>query len=551
MIERFCRTEYSSYEDFKQNFTINIPENFNYAYDVVDEWARIEPDKTALVWCDDTGASRTFSFSDISVISKKTANALVSLGISKGDCVMMMLKRRYEYWIITMALCRLGAIAIPATNQLTSKDIKYRTDMADVKLLITVDNEGICGYIDEVLDNSSGCKKATVAGKREGYIDFSALMDSSSEDFRRPTGDNATKNEDVMLCYFTSGTTGMPSMVVHDFTYPLGHILTAKFWQDLKETDLHFTSADTGWAKASWGKLYGQWICGAAVFAYDYSSKFKPTDFLKLIGEYKITTFCAPPTTYRFFVKEDMGNYDLSSLRACYIAGEPLNPEVFNRWKEYTGIELREGFGQTETPVIIAANLWVDPKSGSTGKPMPWLNAVLLDENGEKCEAGIEGEICIPISERHPAGLFIEYKKNPEKTAESFHDGYYHTGDMAWYDEEGYYWFVGRNDDVIKSSGYRIGPFEVESALLTHPAVLETAITAVPDPTRGQIVKATVVLTKDYTPSDELIKELQNHVKHVTAPYKYPRIVEFVDALPKTYSGKIRRVEIRKKDYEK
>ncbi len=550
IIERFCRTEFNSYEDFKQNFTINVPENFNFAYDVVDEWAKIEPQKRALVWCNDEGESRTFTFSDISVLSCKAANAFKALGIGKGDSVMLMLNRRYEYWIIMMALCRIGATAIPATNQLTAKDIKYRTDMADVKLLITVDNDGICAYIDEVLGEDSSCKKATVARAREGYLFFNDLIDASSADFERPTGDFAPKNNDIMLCYFTSGTTGMPSMVVHDFTYPLGHILTAKFWQNLRETDLHFTSADTGWAKASWGKLFGQWICGAAVFAYDYSSRFKPTDFLRLISEYKITTFCAPPTVYRFFIKEDMGNYDLSSLRACYIAGEPLNPEVFNRWKEYTGIELREGFGQTETPVMIATNPWIAPKPGSTGKPMPWLNAELLDENGDKCEAGVEGEICIPLANGRPAGLFLEYKKNPTKNASAFRDGYYHTGDMAWADEDGYFWFVGRNDDVIKSSGYRIGPFEVESALLEHPAVLETAITAVPDPKRGQVVKATIVLAKGYTPSDELILELQNHVKHVTAPYKYPRIVEFVDALPKTSSGKIRRVEIRNKDKE-
>jgi acetyl-CoA synthetase len=425
-------------------------------------------------------------------------------------------------------------------------------EMAEVKMIIAVEDDYVCGCIDEVFATIEGERiKALVAGSREGYLDFSALMESADEHFTRPTGDAASANEDIMLCYFTSGTTGMPSMVAHNFLYPLGHILTAKFWQDLRETDLHFTSADTGWAKASWGKIYGQWICGAAVFAYDYGTRFQPTDFLKLIGKYHITTFCAPPTIYRFFIKENLDDYDLSSLRACYIAGEPLNPEVFNRWREYTGIEMREGFGQTETPVIIAANPWVKPKPGSTGKPMPWTNAVLLDENGNECEPGDEGEICVPIENGHPAGLFVEYMKNPAKNATAFHDGYYHTGDMAWMDEEQYIWFIGRNDDVIKSSGYRIGPFEVESALLEHPAVLEAAITAVPDVQRGQIVKATVVLVKGYTASDTLVKELQNHVKHVTAPYKYPRIVEFVDKLPTTISGKIRRAEIRSTDAEK
>ena len=550
MIERFCnRLDFSSYEDFKQNFQIIVPENFNFAYDVVDEWARIQPEKRALVWCDDKGDERIFTFADIKRLSDKAANALRTLGIGRGDSVMCLLKRRWEYWCISMALCKIGATIIPATHQLTAKDIRYRMEMADVRMIIAVDDDYVCGCIDDVFQTLEGGRmKALVAGTREGYLDFSRMIEESSDDFQRPTGDSASRNDDIMLCYFTSGTTGMPSMVAHNFVYPLGHILTAKFWQDLRETDLHLTAADTGWAKASWGKLYGQWICGAAVFAYDYGTRFHPTDFLKLIGKYHITTFCAPPTIYRFFIKENLEDYDLSSLRACYIAGEPLNPEVFNRWRDYTGIELREGFGQTETPVMIAASPWVKPKPGSTGKPMPWINIKLLDDNGNECEPGDEGEICVPIANGHPAGLFVEYRGNPKKNAEAFRNGYYHTGDMAWMDEDGYIWFIGRNDDVIKSSGYRIGPFEVESALLEHPAVLEAAITAVPDPQRGQIVKATVVLTRGYTPSDALIKELQNHVKHVTAPYKYPRIVEFVDKLPTTISGKIRRVEIRNRD---
>ena len=553
MIERFCnRTEFSSYEDFKENFKIIVPENFNYAYDVVDEWAKLEPEKKALVWCNDHGEERTLTFSDISRISRQAANALQGLGIGRGDSVMVLLKRRWEFWCISMAVCRLGATLIPATHQLTAKDIRYRIEMANVKMVIAVDDDYVCGCINDAFDTmGSSCIRATIAGAREGYLDFSAAMEAASPDFVRPSGDQASRNEDIMLCYFTSGTTGMPSMVAHNFIYPLGHILTARYWQDLRETDLHLTAADTGWAKASWGKLYGQWICGAAVFVYDYGTRFHPTDFLSLIGKYHITTFCAPPTIYRFFIKENLEAYDLSSLRACYIAGEPLNPEVFNRWRDYTGIELREGFGQTETPVMIAASPWIKPKPGSTGKPMPWINIHLLDESGQDCEPGDEGEICVPIQNGHPAGLFVEYRGNEKKNAEAFRDGYYHTGDMAWMDEDGYIWFIGRNDDVIKSSGYRIGPFEVESALLEHPAVLEAAITAVPDPQRGQIVKATVVLTKGYSPSDALIKELQNHVKRVTAPYKYPRIVEFVDKLPTTISGKIRRVEIRNRDSEK
>ncbi len=546
LIEKYCRTEYASYEDFKKNFTINVPENFNFAYDIVDEWAKISPDKRALVWCDDKGADRTFSFGEMKRLSDKTANALVSIGIKKGDRVLLILRRRYEFWITMMALCKIGATAIPATNQLTAKDIKYRVEQAEVKLIVAVSDDQLCGYIDEAVGDS--VMKISVEGKRDGYINYDELCESTSDEFVRPVGDAATANEDIMLCYFTSGTSGMPSMVTHNFVYPLGHILTAKFWQDLREDDLHLTVADTGWAKCAWGKLYGQWICGAAIFVYDYVTRFQPLDLLHQIERHNLTTFCAPPSTYRFLIKEDLSQFHLTTLRACYTAGEPLNAEVFNRWKEFTGLELREGFGQTETPVMIATPKWIKVKAGSTGKPMPWMNVKLLDANGEECEVGAEGEICIPIADGRPAGLIVEYWKNDEKNAKSFHDGYYHTGDMAWKDEDGYIWFIGRNDDVIKSSGYRIGPFEVESALLTHPAVLETAITAVPDPKRGQIVKATIVLTKKYTPSDELVKELQDHVKRTTAPYKYPRIIEFVNELPKTISGKIRRVDIRKQD---
>ncbi len=546
LIERYCQTEFSSYEDFKTHFTIHVPENFNFAYDIVDEWARLEPTKRALVWCNDRGDEHTFTFSELKTLSDKAANALLGLGIKKGDKVMLMLKRRYEFWVTMMALAKIGATAIPATNRLTVKDVKYRVEKADVKLIVAVCDKQMCDYINEAVGDT--VKKVVVDGTYEGFIDFTALCDAASADFVRPTGENATKNDDIMLGYFTSGTSGMPSLVVHNFTYPLGHILTAKFWQDLREDDLHLTVADTGWAKCAWGKLYGQWICGAAIFVYDYGTKFQPVDLLRQVESHNITTFCAPPTIYRFFIKEDLSQFHLKSLRASYTAGEALNAEVFNRWKEFTGLELREGFGQTETPVMIATPKWISPKPGSTGKPMPWMNIKLLDEQGDEVEAGSEGEICVPIDERRPAGLIVEYFGNPEKNAQSFHDGYYHTGDMAWKDEDGYIWFVGRNDDVIKSSGYRIGPFEVESALMTHPAVLETAITAVPDPKRGQIVKATIVLTKDYTPSDELVKELQNHVKRTTAPYKYPRIIEFVSELPKTISGKIRRAEIRKQD---
>ena len=551
IIERYCRTEYSSYEDFYHNFTIHVPEQFNFAYDIIDEWAKLEPEKKALVWCNDHDEERTFTFTEISELSRRAASAFTELGLKYGDTVMLMVKRRWEFWVIVPALCRMGVIVVPASFQLTAKDVAYRADIANVKMLITVPDDGICANIEAGLAKyGKPCIKGVVGGQRDGYLDITSLIEAGDPNYVRPTGDNAPKNDDIMLGYFTSGTSGMPSLVVHDYTYPLGHILTAKFWQNLEEDDLHLTVADTGWAKCSWGKLYGQWICGAALFVYDYGTRFQPLDLLTQVQKHNVTSFCAPPTVYRFLIREDLSQFHLTSLRKSHTAGEALNPEVFNRWKEFTGLEIREGFGQTETPVLIATTKWTEPRSGSTGMPLPWMNIKLIDENNEEVEVGSEGEICIPIDERRPAGLVREYRCNPEKTAASFHDGYYHTGDMAWKDEQGYVWFVGRNDDVIKSSGYRIGPFEVESALMEHPAVLETAITAVPDPKRGQVVKATIVLTKGYEPSDELVKELQDHVKRVTAPYKYPRIVEFVKELPKTASGKIRRVDIRNKDAE-
>lgn len=549
IIDKYCKMNYRSYRDFKERFVINVPERFNFAYDVVDEIAAKSPDKTALVWCNDEGEEHFFSFGDMKTLSDKAANVLKDCGIGRGDRVMLTLKRRYEYWIITLALCKLGATVIPATFLLTEKDFKYRFTAANVRMIITEDDDELCGYIAKAQAATGDILRVKASlREREGFLNFTEALEAASPDFERPTGEDAQENSDVMLMYFTSGTTGMPKMVTHDFTYPLGHIVTAGFWQNLQETDLHFTAADTGWAKCSWGKIYGQWICEAAVFAYDYGTRFKPQDYLHLIEKYKITTFCAPPTIFRFFIKEDLSQFDLSSLRATYIAGEPLNPEVYKQWYQATGLKLREGYGQTETCVLAATFPWLEPKPGSMGKPSPWFNIQLLDRDGRVCEPGEEGEVCVDMRLGRPAGLFIEYYQAEEKTAECKYDGFYHTGDMAWADEDGYLWFIGRNDDVIKSSGYRIGPFEVESAMLEHPAVLETAITAVPDPVRGQVVKATVVLARGYTPSEELKKELQNHVKKATAPYKYPRIVEFVDELPKTSSGKIRRVEIRQRD---
>jgi acetyl-CoA synthetase len=432
---------------------------------------------------------------------------------------------------------------------LTAKDIVYRVRMADIKMFVAANEKSLIDYVDIAQKECSDVLKlkAAVGGKYDGWIDFDTEVEKASDHFERPQGKDATKNDDIMIIYFTSGTVGLPKMVQHNFVNPLGHILTAKYWQNVTDGGLHYTVADTGWMKAVWGKLYGQWISGSTVFAYDYE-EFNPARLLAMTSRYKVTTFCAPPTIYRFLIHEDMSKYDLSSLKYCVVAGEPLNPEVYNKWLQLTGLKLMEAYGQTELTVAVGTYPWMKPKPGSMGKPSPGYNIELINLDGKKCEVGEEGEITINTIKGVPPGVFDGYYRDEDRSRSVWHDGRYHTGDMAWMDEEGYYWFVGRSDDVIKSSGYRIGPFEVESALITHPAVVECAITAVPDEIRGQIVKATVVLKKDYVPSDALKKELQNHVKKVTAPYKYPRIVEFVPVLPKTISGKIRRVEIRDHD---
>ncbi|MDK2809630.1 MAG: acetyl-CoA synthetase [Petroclostridium sp.] len=552
MLEKFVNKQnFSSYEDFVQNFKINVPDNFNFAYDVVDELAVNSPDKIALVWCNDSGENINFTFSQLKYYSDKTANFFKSVGIKKGDPVMLVLKRRYEFWFCILALHKIGAICIPATHLLTTKDFIYRNNAADVKMIVSVAEAEVVQHIEEAQKESpSLLYKVMVGGNREGWYDFNSEIEKADENFVKPTGKDMTTNEDISLLYFTSGTTGHPKMVQHNFTYPLGHILTAKYWQNVQEDGLHFTVADTGWAKAVWGKIYGQWICGSAVFVYDYD-KFIPKNLLEVLEKYQITTFCAPPTIYRFLIKEDLTKYNLKSLKYCVIAGEPLNPEIYNQFLKATGIKLMEGFGQTECTVAIATYPWMEPRPGSMGKPSPGYNIDLVDEDGNSCDVGEEGQIVIRTDKSKPVGMFDGYYRDKERTEKVWHDGVYYTGDMAWRDEDGYYWFVGRADDVIKSSGYRIGPFEVESALLEHPAVLETAITAVPDPIRGQVVKATIVLAKGYTPSDDLKVELQEHVKKVTAPYKYPRIIEFVNELPKTISGKIRRVELRERDKNK
>jgi acetyl-CoA synthetase len=549
MLQRYlARTEYSSYDDFIANFRIDVPENFNFAYDVMDELAKEKPDSPALVWCDERGAEATFTYAQLKLWSDKAANFFAAAGIGKGDPVMLILKRRYEFWFAILALHKLGAIAIPATHLLTTKDIVYRNNAADIKMIVAIDDEAVMARVDEAQpETPSLVAKATLGGPREGWLQFTAGVDKAPALRARPVGAAASRNDDIMLLYFTSGTTGMPKMVRHDFTYPLGHIPTAKYWQDVKEGGLHLTVSDTGWAKAMWGKIYGQWLSECAVFVYDYD-RFVAKELLSVIAKHGVTSFCAPPTIYRFFIKEDLRAYDFSRLERCAVAGEPLNPEVYNRFKEETGISLREGYGQTELTVAVATYPWMEPKPGSMGKPSPGYDIDIIDEDGRSCDVGEEGQIVVRTAKRKPVGMFGGYYRDKELTDSVWSDGVYRTGDMAWRDEDGYFWFIGRADDLIKSSGYRIGPFEVESALLEHPGVLECAITAVPDPDRGQIVKATVVLAKGWVASDDLKLELQEHVKKVTAPYKYPRVIEFVSELPKTISGKIRRVEIRGKE---
>ena len=549
MVEKFLsRTVFTSQEDYIRNFRIRVPADFNFAYDVVDAYAAEEPDKKALLWTDDRGGEIQFTFADMKRETDRTASYFQSLGIGRGDMVMLILKRRYEFWFSILALHKLGAVAIPATHLLTRKDVVYRCNMAGVKAIVAAGEPVITGHIAAAMPESPTTKLLISVGPEvpEGFLDFHEGIRHAAP-FVRPQHVNT--NDDIMLMYFTSGTTGEPKMVAHDFTYPLGHISTGCFWHNLHEGSLHLTIADTGWAKAAWGKLYGQWLAGANIFVYDHE-KFTPADILRKIGQYRITSLCAPPTIYRFLIREDLSKYDLSSLEYCTTAGEALNGAVYDTFKRLTGVRLMEGFGQTETTLTLATFPWMEPKPGSMGVPNPQYDIDLLTPDGRSAEDGEQGQIVIRTDRGKPLGLFKEYYLNDGMTHEVWHDGVYYTGDVAWRDEDGYFWFVGRADDVIKSSGYRMGPFEVESALMTHPAVVECAITGVPDEIRGQVVKATIILGEKYRPraGEELIRELQDHVKRITAPYKYPRIIEFVDELPKTISGKIRRKAIRADD---
>ncbi|MBQ6098616.1 MAG: AMP-binding protein [Methanobrevibacter sp.] len=545
------RVDYNSYEDFFNNFKLKFEDDFNFGFDVVDKYAEIDPNKVALIWTNDDDEEHTFTFKDMKEYSNRTVNLLKRLGIKKGDKVMLTLKNRYEWWFCMVALHKLGAVAIPATHMLKLHDIDFRLKNAEVKAIITVEEDSLLPDYEEAEKNLGiDLKKMVIETDRDGWINFNKAIKEESPVYERPAGDENPIADEIFLIYFTSGTSGLPKMVAHKHTYALGHIPTAKYWQNVVEDGVHHTASDTGWGKAVWGNIYGQWIAGTAIFIYDYV-RFNGIKLLEKIIDHKVDTFCAPPTVYRFLIKEQIDGYDFSNLKYVATAGEPLPPEVSERFYDLSGLRIKEGFGQTETTLSIGTFIWLDAKVGSIGKPSPLYKLKLLDEQDNPVEFGDEGELCFDVSEGVPPGLFKEYYKDPEKQKAQWHDGYYHCGDTAWVDEDGYVHFVGRNDDIIKSSGYRIGPYEVESAVLSHQSVRHCAITAYPDEVRGQIVKASIVLQPGVEPSDSLTKDIQNHVKNVTAPYKYPRMVEYVDELPETISGKTRRVEIREKDQKK
>jgi len=550
MLEKYLsQIDFESYKDMKENLKINVPENFNFAYDVLDEWAKNDPERKAVVWCNPEGEEKTLTFKEISNLSDKFANVLRENNIKKGDIITLILKRRWEFWVTIMACHKIGAVVIPINHLMKKKDFVYRFTAVDVKAVVCVDEKATIDEIEPAFAKCPSIHTKILVGneERKGWINWNTAVNNASAKWNRPAGKEATCNSDVLLMYYTSGTTGMPKIVAHDQTYPLGHIITAKYWLNCEDNGLHLTVSDTGWGKSVWGKLYGQWICGTAVFVYDYD-RFIADEMLSLIEKYKINTFCAPPTIYRFFVKEDLSKYNFSSLHYACTAGEALHPEVFHVFERITGKKIYEAYGQTESVVLLGSFIGVEPKPGSMGVPSPLFDIDIIDDDFNSVEEGDDGHLVVKWSDKeHPVGLFKGYIYDESLTKEKIQNGYYFTGDMAWRDEDGYYWFVGRSDDLIKTSGYRVGPFEVESVLMEHKSVLECAITGVPDPVRGQVVKATIVLAKGFEPSDQLAEELKEHVKINTAPYKYPRIIEFVSELPKTISGKIRRVEIRDK----
>lgn len=540
------------YEDGVSDFSIDVPDDFNFGFDVIDRWASSDRNKLAMIWVDQKGNERKYSYRDLKNLSNQAANILLKYGIMKGDRVMLLLPRVPEWWIFAVALIKLGAVFCPCPTMLTGKDIKYRINVGRFKMVITnLDNSA---KVDEVSDQCPSLStKFLTDGELEGWASFRYELlypaPVSHVSVSMPST-RKTRSTDPMLIYFTSGTTGEPKMVLHNNAHPLGHRVTAELWQDLTKNDLHLTLSDTGWAKCGWGKIFGQWIAGACIFVYDIQGKFNATEILPILEKYEITTFCAPPTIYRMLILADLKKFDLRELRHCVSAGEPLNPEVIRVWKEGTGVDIFEGYGQTETVCAIATFPCMTCRPGSMGKPSPGWNVELHDDDGHPVRQGEEGRIAIRLEPR-PVGLIVEYLDNPEANQESFRDGFYYTGDKAYEDDEGYFWFIGRDDDVIKSSGYRIGPFEVESALLEHPAVQESAVVGSPDLIRGLIVKAFVVLKPGFEPSENLVKEIKAHVRRTTAPYKYPRAIEFVPELPKTISGKIKRNVLREQEMQK
>ena len=552
MLHKFLsQTEFKDYNDFTQNFRVNVPDDFNFAYDVVDAYAEREPEREAILWTNERGDVKHITYDELKRLSDRAASYFNTIGIGRGDCVMLILKRRVEWWVSMVALHKIGAVAIPATHLLTDKDIIYRCHAARIKAIVTVGDQIVLRNV---------IRARTYCPTLEHCISIGPIVPQRWENFwqgvimapRFKSQKGQNRVTDNFLMYFTSGTSGEPKMVMHDFSYPLAHIMTAKYWHNVHPGSLHLTVADTGWGKAVWGKFYGQMICGATVFVYDFEGHFNPRNMLRVIEKFQVTSFCAPPTVYRFMIREDLSLYDLSHLEYCTTAGEALNPNVFTEWKKKTGIMIYESYGQTETTMVLGTYPFVQPRPGSMGMPNPQFQVEVLDTDNKPCATGQQGQLAIRVAEGAPLGLFKNYNDNEALMQEAIHDGWYYTKDIVYRDEDGYFWFVSRADDVIKSSGYRIGPFEVESALMTHPAVIECAITGAPDGVRGMVVKATVVLADSYKGKEgpELIAELQQHVKTETAPYKYPRIIEFVEELPKTISGKIRRVEIREKDSE-
>ena len=536
--EAFIKTEENE-DGTLRSISFKDEDRFNFAFDVVDAIAKKNPDKLAMLHISNDKTERRFSFNDMKRASNQCANYFKSLGIKKGDRVMLVLKRHYQFWFAILGLHKLGAIAIPATNQLQKHDFEYRFNAAEINTVICTADGDVAHQVELAEKESPTLvRKLLVGGEREGWRNFDEEYPLYSAHFYR--NDKTPCGDDLMLMFFTSGTTGYPKIAAHSYKYPLGHYITAKYWHGVSDDGLHFTISDTGWGKALWGKLYGQWLCEGAVFTYDFD-RFDASDILPMFAKYGITTFCAPPTMLRMMIKEDISKYDLSSIRHMTTAGEALNPEVYRQFEKATGLQIMEGYGQTELTLAIANLIGEDHKIGSMGKPSPLYDIDIVDADGNPVPDGETGEIVVSTKSRVPCGLFTGYYNNPEKTEEVWHDGYYHTGDTAWRDEDGFLWFVGRVDDVIKSSGYRIGPFEIESVIMELPYVLECGVSAAPDEVRGQVVKASVVLVKGTEPSEELKKEIQNYVKNNTAPYKYPRSVEFRDELPKTISGKIQR----------